>query len=135
MLYVFFIIIFFLGDFGPKWSSKPPHGVIMGGNYSQTPDGDFWIACGNILSDNKTPTIMQMPTGWKAVFLTIHTIRRWVRDRGPVAPGQDPCGASKAQMDWSKGARAKDPNERAQNESPRTGRGPEPKCMGPTGPK
>ena len=43
-----------LRDFGPKWSGKVPNGVIMGGNYSQTPYGDFWTDSGTIVFEKKS---------------------------------------------------------------------------------
>ena len=46
MVLIGILLYMFLAYCGPKWSGKAQNKVIMNGNYSQTPYGDFWTDSG-----------------------------------------------------------------------------------------
>ena len=55
-------------DLGPKWSRKALNGLIIVGNYSHAPYGDFWNDSGTICFDQKN---METSRSLKTdVFLT-----------------------------------------------------------------
>ena len=58
-------------DFGPQWSGKALNVVIMGGNYSQTPYGDFWTDSGCICCFQNNGNIIETSRGPKPFFFVL----------------------------------------------------------------
>ena len=56
-------------DFAPKWVGKALNGVMTGGNYSQTPCGDFWTDSGQHFFDEKRTQSLKRPAAGKPICL------------------------------------------------------------------